>query len=92
MKGKQQGNEDVENELCEIELDDQTEISSADEENQNDQNYSETVSSELHTTFLSDCEISRKSRPLNLKKRQIFGFLYNWAKLHVELKCWMTSK
>ena len=52
MKGKQQGNEDVENELCEIELDDQTEISSPDEENQNDQNYSQTVSSELHETLV----------------------------------------
>ena len=67
-------------ELCEMELDDETEISSPDEENQNDQNYSETVSSDLHTNILSDSVISSKSRSLNLKKRQIFDFIYSWAK------------
>ena len=42
-----QENEDVENELGEIELNDETEISCPDEENQINENYSETVSSEL---------------------------------------------
>ena len=41
----QQENEDVENELCEIEINDQTEISCPHQENQTDENYSETVSS-----------------------------------------------
>ena len=88
----QQKNEDVENELCEIELNDQTEISCPDEENQNDENYSETVSSELHTTILSDSEIDSKIRSLNLKQRQINDFIYNWAKSHVKVKCGTTSK
>ena len=54
----QQENEDVENELREIELNDQTEISCPDEKNQTDENYSETVSSELHTTILRDSKIN----------------------------------
>ena len=54
----QQENEDVENELREIELNDQTEISCPDEKNQTDENYSETVSSELHTTILRDSTIN----------------------------------
>ena len=66
--------------MVEIELDDQTEISSPDEENQNDQIYSETASSELHTNILSDSVISSKNRSLDLKKRQIFDFIYSWAK------------
>ena len=80
----QQENEDVENELCEIELNDQTEISCPDEENQNDENYSETVYSELHTIILSDSENNSKIRSLNLKQKQIFDFIYNWANSHVE--------
>ena len=87
-----QENEDVENELGEIELNDETEISCPDEENQINENYSETVSSELHATILSDSEINSKLRFLNLKQRQIFGFIYNWAKLHVKVKCGTTSK
>ena len=71
----QQENEDVENELCEIGLNDQTEISCPDEENQNDESYSETVSSELHTTILSDSEINSKIRSLNLKQRPLFDFI-----------------
>ena len=86
----QQENEDVENELCEVEFNDQTEISCPDEENQNDENYSETVSSELHTTILNDSEINSKIRSLNFKQRQIFDFIYNWAKSNV--KCEATSK
>ena len=65
----QQENEDVENELCDIELNDQTEISCPDKENQTKENYSETVSSELHTTILSDSVINNKIRSLNLKQR-----------------------
>ena len=54
----QQENEDNENEFCQIELNNQTEISCPDEENQTDENYSETVFSELHTTILSHSEIN----------------------------------
>ena len=78
--------------MCEIELNDQTEISCPDEENQTDENYLETVSSELHTTILSDNEINCKIRYLNLKQRQIFDFIYNWAKSHVKVKCGTNSK
>ena len=78
--------------MCKIELNDQIEISCPDEENQNDENYSETVSSELHTTILSDSEIDSKIRSLNLKQRQIFDFIYNWAKSHVKVKCATPSK
>ena len=88
----QQENEDLKNELCKIKLNDQTEISCPDEENQNDENYSETVSSELHTTILSDSEINSKIRPLNFKQRQRFNFIYNWAKSHVKVKFGTTSK
>ena len=88
----QQENEDVENELCDIELNDQTEISYPDKENQTKENYSETVSSELHTTILSDSVINNKIRSLNLKQRQIFDFIYNWAKSHVKVKRRTTSK
>ena len=48
---------DVENELCGIERNDQTAISWPDEENENDRNYSELVSSDLHTIILSNSEI-----------------------------------
>ena len=85
-------NEDVKNELYEIELNDQTEISCPDEENQTDENLSETVSSELETTILSDSEINSKIRSLNVKQRQIFDFIYNWGKSHVKVKCGTTSK
>ena len=88
----QQENKDVENWLCDIELNDQTEISCPDVENQNDQNYSETVSSELHTTILSDSEINSKIRSVNDKQRQIFDFIYDWAKSDVKVKCRTTSK
>ena len=88
----QQENQDVENELCEIELNDQTKISCSDEENQNYENYSETVYSELHTTIFSASEINSKIRSLNLNQRQIFDFINNWAKSHVKVKCGTTSK
>ena len=77
--------------MCEIELNDQTEISCPDEENQIDENYSETVSSELHTTILSDSEINSKIRSLNFQ-RQIFDFIYNWTKSHVKVTCVTTLK
>ena len=88
----QQENEYDENELCEIELNDQTEISCPDEENQTDENYSETVFSELHTAILSDSEINSKIRSLDLKQKQIFDFIYNWAKSHVKVECGTTLK
>ena len=88
----QQENEDVENELWKIELNDQTEILCPDKENQNDENYSETVYSELHATILGDSEINSKIRSLNHKQRQIFDFIYNWVKSHVKVKCGLTSK
>ena len=88
----QQENEDVENELCEIELNDQAEISCPNEENQTDENYSETVSSELHTTIFSDREINSKIRSLNVKQRQIFDFIYNSDRSHVKVKHGTTSK
>ena len=40
------------NYLCKIELNKQTEISLEDDDNQNNQNYSETVSSQLHATLI----------------------------------------
>ena len=88
----QQENEYVENELCEIELNDQTKISCPDEENQTDENYLETIFSELHTAILSDSEIDSKVRSLDLKQKQIFDFIYNWAKSHVKVECGTTSK
>ena len=88
----QQENEDVENYLCKIELNEQTETFCPDEENQTDENYSETVSSELHTTILNDSEINSKIRYMNLKQKQIFDFIYNWAKSHVKVKCGTNSK
>ena len=48
---------------------DKPKISCPDEENQNDENYSETVSSELHTTILSDIHINSKIRSLKIKER-----------------------
>ena len=75
-----------------MELKEQTEISCPDEENQTDENYSEKVPSELHTTILSDSEINSKIRSLNLKQRQIFDFIHNWAKLHVKVKSGTTKK
>ena len=47
---------------------DQKEIPCLDEENQNDNNYSETVSSELHTTILSESQIKVKLDLWNLSK------------------------
>ena len=71
--------------MSKIELNNQTEISCPDEENQTDENYSETVSSKLHITILSDNDINNKIRSLNFKQRQIFDFIYNWATSHVKV-------
>ena len=57
----------MENELCEIEVNYQIEISYSDEENQTAENFSEIMSSEIHTTILSYSEINTKTRSLNLK-------------------------
>lgn len=65
--------------MCEIELDEKTEISCECDDNQNKQNYSETVSSQLHATFLSDSKTNDKVRSPNLKQRQICEFIYNWV-------------
>ena len=77
----QQKNEDVKNELREIELNEQAEKRCEGDNNQNNQNYSETESSQLHATLLSDSEINDKVRSLKIKQRQIFDFIYNWEKL-----------
>ena len=82
----QQENEDVKNELCKIELNDQAEISCPDEENQNNENYSKILSSELHLIILIDSEINSKITSLNFKQKQIFDFIYNWTKSHVKVK------
>ena len=58
---------DVENELSEI--NEETEIRGQYIDNQNNQTYSEAVSSQLQATTLSDSEINSKIRPLNLKQR-----------------------
>ena len=40
-----------------------------------------------------DSEInSKKIRSLNLKQRQIFDFIYNWAKPLAKVKCGTTPK
>ena len=88
----QKENEDVENELCNIELNEQAEISYKGDNNQKDDNYSEIVSSQLLATLLSDSDINDKVRYLNLKQIQTFGFIYHWAKLHVKAKAGNTSK
>ena len=82
----QQENEDVKNESCKIELNDQTEISCPDEENQYNENYSKILSSELHLIILIDSEINSKITSLNFKQKQIFDFIYNWTKSHVKVK------
>ena len=71
---------------------DQKEIPCLDEENQNDNNYSETVSSELHTTILSESQIKVKLDLWNLSKDKYLMLYIYWAKLHVKVKRGMTSK
>ena len=80
---------DVENELSEI--NEVTEISRQYIDNQNNQTYSEAASSQLQATTLSDSEINSKIRPLNLKQRKIFDFIFNWAKLQVKVKSGIIS-
>ena len=67
--------------MREIELNEQAEKRCEGDNNQNNQNYSETESSQLHATLLSDSEINDKVRSLKIKQRQIFDFIYNWEKL-----------
>ena len=67
----------VRNYLCETELNEQAKISLGDDSNQNNRNYSETISSQLHATFHSDSEINNKVRSLNLKKKINTDFKYN---------------
>ena len=88
----QKENEDVENELRNIELNEQVEISYKGYNNQKNENYSEIVSSQLLATLLSDSEINDKVRYLDLKQIQIFGFIYHWAQLNVKAKSGNTSK
>ena len=78
--------------MCEIEVNYQIEISCSDEENQTAENFSEIMSSEIHTTILSYSEINTKTRSLNLKQRQIFDFIYNSAKSRVKFKSGTISK
>ena len=85
----QQEYDDVENELSEI--NEQTEISGQDIDNRNNQTYSEAVSSQLQGTIISDSEINSIIRSLNLKQRQIFDFIFNWAKLQVKVKSGIIS-
>ena len=84
-----QENDNVENELSEI--NEQTEISGQDIDNQNNQTYSEAVSSQLQATILSNSDINSKIRSLNLKQRQIFDSIFNWAKLQVKVKSGIIS-
>ena len=85
-----QENENVENELHETELNEQTEIDCSDE-TQSSLIYPEG-SSHFHIPILSDDEINSKIRSLNLKQRQMFDFIHNWAKLHVKVKSGTTKK
>ena len=59
--------------------------------NRNNQTYSEAVSSQLQAVILSDSEINSKIRSVNLKQRQIFNFIFNWAKLQVKVKSGIIS-
>ena len=68
-----------------------TEISGQDINNRNNETYAEAVSSQLQATILSDIEINSKIRSLNFKQRQIFDFIFNWAKLQVKVKSGITS-
>ena len=49
------------------------------------------MSSQLQATIYSDSEINNKVRSLNLKQRQIFNFIFNWAKLQVKVKSGIIS-
>ena len=75
--------------MHEIEIIEQTETGCSDE-TQSSLNYPET-SSHLHTPIPSDHDINSKIRSLNLKQRQIFDFIHNWAKLHVKVKSGTTK-
>ena len=85
----QQENDDVENELSEI--NERTEIIGQDIDNRNHQTYSEAVSSQLQATIFSDSEINSRIKSQNLKQRQIFDFIFNWAKLQVKVKYGIIS-
>ena len=50
-------------------------ISCEGDDNHNIQNYSEIILCQLYATLLIDLW------SLNLKQRQMFDFIYNWAKL-----------
>ena len=63
--------------MCQTELNEQAKISLGDDSNQNNRNYSETISSQLHATFHSDSEINNKVRSLNLKKKKNIDFKYS---------------
>ena len=86
----QQENEHVENQFHETELNEQTEIGCSDE-TQSSLNYSE-ASSHFLTPILSVNEVNSKIRSLNLKQRQIFDFIHDWAKLNVKVKSGTTKK
>ena len=81
----QQENDKGEQELMYIENDEPSE-SGFKEENENCQNYSETLPSQVSTTILNNSEIADKIRSLSFNQRQIFDFIYSWVKSLIERK------
>lgn len=75
----EQQNEEGEEELEDMESDQPSE-SDCNEEYQNCQNYSETLSLQVTATILNNSEITDKIRSLSFKQRQKFDFMYGWAK------------
>ena len=47
--------------------------------------------SQFQATILRDSEINSKIRSLKFKQRQIFGFIFNWARLQVKVKSGIIS-
>ena len=76
--------------MHELKLNEHTETNCCDE-TQTSLNHPE-ASSHFHTPILSDNEINSKIRSLNIKQRQIFGFIHNWVKINVKVKSATTKK
>ena len=76
--------------MHELKLNEHTETNCCDE-TQTSLNHPE-ASSHFHTPILSDNEINSKIRSLNIKQRQIFGFIHNWVKINVKVKFATTKK
>ena len=47
--------------------------------------------SQFQATILRDSEINSEIRSLKFKQRQIFGFIFNWARLQVKVKSRIIS-